>query len=215
MVRILLADDHDVVRHGLRHLLEAEQGWVVCGEARNGREAVALAEQLAPDIAVLDITMPELNGLDATRQIRAACPDTEVLIFTMHESEELMREVFAAGARGYLIKSDAARYIVAAVESLSRHQPFFSSQVSAAILGAFMREGAAKPSSLGDASLTPREREVLQLLAEGRRNKDIARQLDVTVKTVETHRAAVMRKIGAETVADVVRYAVRNRIVPG
>ena len=214
MVRILLADDHDVVRHGLRHLLESEKGWEVCGEARDGREAVALAEQLQPDIAVLDITMPGLSGLEATRKIRAASPETEVLVFTMHESEELMREVFVAGARGYLIKSDAARYIVAAVEALTRHQPFFSSQVSATVLAAFLREGAAKQPGAGDASLTPREREVLQLLAEGHRNKEIARRLGVSVKTVETHRATVMHKIGAETVADLVRYAVRNRIIP-
>jgi DNA-binding NarL/FixJ family response regulator len=214
LVRILLADDHDVVRHGLRHLLESERGWEVCGEARDGREAVALAEQLHPDIAVLDITMPGLNGLEATRKIRVASPETEVLVFTMHESEELMQEVFAAGARGYLIKSDAARHIVAAVEALAKHQPFFSSQVSAAILGAFLREGAAKQAACGEASLTPREREVLQLLAEGHRNKEIARRLEVAVKTVETHRAAVMGKIGAGNIADLVRYAVRNRIIP-
>jgi DNA-binding NarL/FixJ family response regulator len=214
LARILLADDHDVVRHGLRHLLESERGWEVCGEARDGNEAVALAEQLHPDVAVLDITMPGLNGLEATRKIRAASPETEVLVFTMHESEELMQEVFAAGARGYLIKSDAARYIVAAVEALAKHQPFFSSQVSAAILGAFLREGAAKHAAAADASLTPREREVLQLLAEGHRNKEIARRLEVAVKTVETHRAAVMGKIGAGNIADLVRYAVRNRIIP-
>lgn len=158
--------------------------------------------------------MPELNGLEATRKIRAASPGTEVLVFTMHESEELMREVFAAGARGYLIKSDAARYIVAAVEALVRHQPFFSSQVSSVVLAAFMREGAAsRQNGAGESTLTPREREILQLLAEGHRNKDIARRLEVSVKTVETHRAAVMHKISAETVADLVRYAVRNRIV--
>lgn len=214
MVRILLADDHDVVRHGLRHLLEGEQGWEVCGEARDGREAVALAEQLQPDIAVLDITMPGLNGLEATRKIRTGSPGTEVLVFTMHESEDLMREVFAAGARGYLIKSDAARHIVAAVETLIKHQPFFSSQVSATILAAFLRDGEAnKQNVVGGSSLTPREREILQLLAEGLRNKDIARRLDVSVKTVETHRAAVMHKTGSETIADLVRYAVRNRII--
>jgi DNA-binding NarL/FixJ family response regulator len=213
VVRILLADDHDVVRHGLRHLLESEKGWEVCGEARDGREAVALAEQLQPDVAVLDITMPGLNGLEATRKIRAASPETEVLVFTMHESEDLMREVFAAGARGYLIKSDAARYIVAGIEALAKHQPFFSSQVSAAVLAAFLREGTAKQAEGGNTNLTPREREILQLLAEGNRNKEIARRLGVSVKTVETHRATVMHKIGAETVADLVRYAVRNRII--
>ncbi|MDO9714277.1 response regulator [Paracraurococcus lichenis] len=215
MVRILLADDHDVVRHGLKHLLESESGWEVCGEAHDGREAVALAEQLKPDIAVLDITMPVLNGLEVTRRIRATCPETEVLVFTMHESEELMREVFAAGARGYLIKSDAARYIVAAVDALTRHQPFISSQVTGAVLGAFLREGEAKQADAGDASLTPREREVLQLLAEGHRNKEIARRLSLSVKTIEAHRAVILEKIGAETLADLVRYAVRNHIISG
>jgi DNA-binding NarL/FixJ family response regulator len=144
LVLILLADGHDVVRLGLRHLLEREQGWEVCGEARDGREVVALAEQLKPDVAVLDITMSGLNGVEATRKIRAASPDSEVLVFTMDGSEEVMREVFAAGARGYLMKSDAARYIVAAVEALAKHQPFFSSQVAATLLGAFLREGATK-----------------------------------------------------------------------
>jgi DNA-binding NarL/FixJ family response regulator len=215
VVRILLADDHDIVRHGLRHLLEREPGWEVCGEARDGRQAVEMAEALAPDVAVVDVSMPELNGLEATRRIRAARPATEVLVFTMHESEELVAEVFAAGARGYLLKSDAPRHVVAAVEALAAHQPFFSAGVTARLLEAFLRDRAAGPAG-GDAArgaLTAREREVVQLLAEGRRSKDIARRLGLGVKTVESHRAAVMRKIGAGSIADVVRYAVRNRIV--
>jgi DNA-binding NarL/FixJ family response regulator len=216
MVRILLADDHEIVRHGLRHLLEREPGWEVCGEARDGRAAVEMAGALTPDIAILDIAMPELNGLEATRKIRLASPATEVLVFTMHESEELVGEVFAAGARGYLIKSDAARLILAAVEALATHQPFFSTRVTATVLEAFLRDRAGRigeTAGATDTTLTPREREVVQLLAEGRRNKDIARRLGVGVKTVETHRAAVMRKVGAGSIADVVRYAVRNRIV--
>ena len=213
MVRIIIADDHDVVRHGLRQLLESQPGWEVCGEARDGRAAVELAGRLMPDVAVLDISMPELNGLEATRKIRAASPGTEVLVFTMHEAEDLVREVFAAGARGYLLKSDAARSIVAAVEAVVAHQPFFTSKISAMVLDAFLRERAAAEGSAAEGALTPREREVVQLLAEGRQNKEIARRLGVAVKTVEAHRAAVMRKIGADTVADVVRYAVRNRIV--
>jgi DNA-binding NarL/FixJ family response regulator len=213
LVRIIVADDHDIVRHGLRQLLESQPGWEVCGEARDGRAAVELAGRLLPDVAVLDISMPELNGLEATRKIRAASPGTEVLVFTMHEAEDLVREVFAAGARGYLLKSDAARSIVAAVEAVVAHQPFFTSKVSAMVLDAFLRERAAAEGRAAEGTLTPREREVVQLLAEGRQNKEIARRLGVAVKTVEAHRAAVMRKIGADTVADVVRYAVRNRIV--
>jgi DNA-binding NarL/FixJ family response regulator len=216
VVRILLADDHDIVRHGLRHLLEREPGWEVCGEARDGRSAVEMAVALAPDVAVVDIAMPELNGLEATRRIRAACPATEVLVFTMHESEELVAEVFAAGARGYLLKSDAARHIVAAVEALAARQPFFSASITAKLLEAFLRDragSAGEDATAVENALTAREREVVQLLAEGRRNKEIARRLGVSVKTVETHRAAVMRKVGAGSIADVVRYAVRNRIV--
>jgi DNA-binding NarL/FixJ family response regulator len=213
LVRIIIADDHEVVRHGLKQLLESQPGWEVCGEARDGRAAVELAGRLMPDVAVLDISMPELNGLEATRKIRAVSPGTEVLVFTMHEAEDLVREVFAAGARGYLLKSDAARSIVAAVEAVVAHQPFFTSKVSAMVLDAFLRERAAAEGCAAEGALTPREREVVQLLAEGRQNKEIARRLGVAVKTVETHRAAVMRKIGADSVADVVRYAVRNRIV--
>jgi DNA-binding NarL/FixJ family response regulator len=216
VVRILLADDHGIVRQGLRRVLESEPGWEVCGEARDGRAAVEMASALAPDVAILDMAMPEMNGLEATRRIRAECPAVEVLVFTMYESDELVGDVFAAGARGYLLKSDAARHVVAAVEALAAHQPFLSTAITATVLEAFLRDravGAGGGTGAAETALTPREREVVQLLAEGRRNKDIARRLDVGVKTVETHRAAIMRKIGAGSIADVVRYAVRKRIV--
>ncbi len=216
MVRILLADDHDVVRQGLRHLLEREPGWEVCGEARNGREAVDLARTLQPDVAIIDVAMPELNGIEATRRIRETSPSTEILVFTMHESEELVGEVFSAGARGYLVKSDAARLILAAVDALAAHQPFLSTRVTAPVVDAFLRDRAERSESGAGASdimLTAREREVLQLLAEGRRSKDIARRLDISLKTVETHRASVMRKLDAGSIADVIRFAVRNHIV--
>jgi DNA-binding NarL/FixJ family response regulator len=213
LVRIILADDHDVVRHGLRHLLEQQEGWMVCGEATGGRQAVDLARSLQPDVAVLDVAMPDLNGLEATRQIRRLSPRTEVLVFTMHESEQLVREVLAAGAKGYLLKSDAARLIVAAVEALAAHKPFFNWKVSETILDGFLRATTAEPDQAGAVEpLTPREREIAQLLAEGRSNKEVATRLDISVKTVETHRSALMRKIGARSVVDIVRYAVRNKL---
>lgn len=215
MVRILLADDHDVVRHGLRHLLEGQEGWTVCGEATGGRQAVAMAAELRPDVAVLDVGMPDLNGLEATRQIRKASPGTEVLIFTMHESERLVREVLGAGAKGYLLKSDAARSIAAAVEALAAHRPYFNWKVSETLLDGFLRAAASGPDGADPAEpLTPREREIAQLLAEGRSNKEVANRLDIGVKTVETHRSALMRKIGARTVVDIVRYAVRTKLTP-
>src|SRR6266851_7331352 len=212
MVSILLADDHDVMRRGLRHLVEEQPGWEVCAEATTGRQAVELAKQHKPDVAVLDITMPELNGLEATRQIKKALPKIEILIFTMHENEELVRDVLAAGARGYLLKTDAAQHIVAAVEALSRHKPFFTSNVSEAILDSFLRQTRPSQDVPFSRVITPREREIIQLLAEGTSNKKISSTLGISVKTVETHRAAIMRKLGAKSVVDIVRYAVRNRI---
>jgi DNA-binding NarL/FixJ family response regulator len=212
MLRILLADDHDIVRRGMRELLEEQAGWCVCAEASNGRAAVALALQERPQVAVLDLSMPELNGLEATRRIKDGLPETEVLIFSMHESEELIRQVLTAGARGYLLKSDASRQLVPAVESLARHQPFFSGRVSEVVLGGFLKAGE---EDRGPAAgrLTSREAEVLQLLAEGKSNKQIASLLDLSVKTVETHRTAVMRKLELKSLPDLVRFAIRNHIV--
>ena len=210
-LRILLADDHDVVRRGLRHLLEQNPEWEVCGEAVTGREAVEMASKLMPHVVVLDLTMPELNGLEATRQIHKAQPATEILVFTMHESEQLIREVLAVGARGYLLKSDAAALIISAVETLARHKPYFNPKVSETILSGFLRS-SANPNDGQLDLLTAREREVVQLLAEGKTNKQIARLSGVTAKTVETHRATVMRKLDAHSVVDIVRYALRNKL---
>jgi DNA-binding NarL/FixJ family response regulator len=207
--RLLLVDDHDVVRRGLRALLEERPGWQVVAEATNGRDAVELALKLKPDVVILDMSMPELNGLEATRRIRKELPKTEVLVFTMHESEELMREVLAAGARGYLLKSDAPAHVIAAVETLLRHRPFFTWKVSQALLDRFL---TAADSSAAEP-LTSREREIVQLLAEGCSNKAIASRLEISVKTVETHRAAVMRKLGLHSIAELVRYAVRNHLI--
>lgn len=210
MVQILLADDHVVVRRGLKALLEACPDFHVCAEASNGREAVDLALTSHPDVAVLDVSMPLLNGAEATRQIRKGSPATEVLIFTMHDDEDLIREVLHAGARGYLVKSEADGQIVAAVEALARHRPYFSSQVSKTLLNNFVDKAGAGEHP---ASLTAREREIVQLIAEGNSNKQIALLLQISVKTVETHRSAAMRKLALRSTADLVRYAVRNKLI--
>ena len=184
----------------------------VVAEARTGREAVALAERLRPDVAVLDLSMPDLNGLEATRRIRKERPETEVLVFTMHQTEQLMREALLAGARGYLLKSDAAERLVAAVSTLAGHRPYFSAQVSEVLLDAFVRTTSTAGDGVGE-TLTAREREIVQLLSEGRGNKEVADELAISVKTVETHRAAIMRKLGLGSLADLVRYAVRNQLI--
>lgn len=211
MLRILLVDDHEVVRRGLRGLLEAEAGWQVVGEARTGREAVALAERLRPDVVILDLALPELHGLEVTRRIHTALPGAQVLVFTMHRSERLMREALRAGARGYVLKADPAERLVAAVRTLAEHRPFLPEELSAVLLGAFVR-GEAAGEEGGDA-LTGREREVVLLLAEGRGNREIAEALGISVNTVETHRAAVMRKLEVSSLANLVRYAIRNQLI--
>ncbi|WP_457094594.1 response regulator [Microvirga sp. P5_D2] len=213
MLRILLADDHDIVRRGLKDLLEQHVGWQVCAEAANGREAVELALHHRPHVAVIDLSMPELNGLEATRRIRQSLPDTEVLIFTMHESEELIREVLGVGARGYLLKSDAVRQLIPAVESLSQKKPYFAGRVSEVVLDGFLKGGQVALEGPTAERLTSREREVVQLLAEGKSNKQIARVLDLSVKTVETHRTAAMRKLELNSLPDLVRYAIRMQII--
>ncbi|HEY3037406.1 MAG TPA: response regulator transcription factor [Pyrinomonadaceae bacterium] len=213
MLRVLLADDHDVVRRGLSDMINAHQGWEVCGEAANGREAVKLSQALKPDVAVLDLYMPELNGLEATRQIRRESPQTQVLIFTMHETETLIREVLAAGARGYVLKSDAGRHLMSAVEALSHHKPFFTAKVSETLLDTYLKSAAQANENSAFHSLTAREREIVQMLAEGKSNKEIATRLSISVKTVETHRATVMRKLGINSIVELVHYAIRNELV--
>jgi DNA-binding NarL/FixJ family response regulator len=208
MTRILIADDHDVVRSGLNAILSSQSGWEVVAEAEDGRKAVELVAETRPDVAILDYQLPLLNGVDATREIRMIRPQTEVLIFTMHESELLLREALEAGARGYLLKSDARKFLIAAVESLSQHKPFFTGRVSEALLNAFLSQGHAT-----DGVLTARERGVVQLIAEGHSNKEAAQILGLNLKTVESHRASAMRKVNVNSTATLVRYAIRNKLV--
>src|SRR5512140_804167 len=216
VLRIMVADDHEVVRKGLVSLLQAQSDWQVCGEAGDGREAVEKAIQLKPDILILDIGMPSLNGLEATRQILKTTPNARVLILTLHDSDQVVREVLNAGARGFLLKSDAARDLVAAVEALRRDKTYFTSKVAAMVLEGFLKNGtapAAAPAPATRSRLTPREREIVQLLAEGKSTKEVAVTLGLSVKTAETHRSNIMRKLQLHSVSDLVLYAVRNNIV--
>lgn len=211
--RILIADDHELVRKGLKSVLESRQGWTVCGEARNGREAVEKARESRPDIVIMDLTMPELNGLEATRQIRAILPDTEVLILTMHHSEQLVHEVFSAGARGYLLKSDAGDAVFDAVEALVGHKPYFTPCVSSVLLASYLHPERSVGARAGTTTLTPRETEVVQAIAEGKSTKEIAGALGISEPTAETHRANLMRKLEVHSVSEIVRYAIRNRLI--
>jgi DNA-binding NarL/FixJ family response regulator len=217
MLQILIADDHEVARRGIRALLESHSGWEVCGEAKDGREAVEFAADTKPDVVLLDIGMPNLNGLEAARQILATSPDVAILILTMHDSDNVIREVLRAGARGFLLKSDAGKDLVTAIEALQLQRTFFTPRVSQMVLDGFLSrdngyEQPLHPESAGDA-LTAREREVIQLLAEGRTSKEVAVMLNLSVKTAETHRTNLMRKLGLHSVADLTRYAIRNGIV--
>ena len=208
MPRILIADDHEVVRSGLRAILEAREGWHVVAEAENGKDAIAKALECKPDVAIVDYSLPLMNGIEATRQIRARVPGTEVLIFTMHDSDVLVGELLEAGARAYLLKSEANQFLIAAVEALAHHRPFLTGRVSEQLLKSFLATHRAKTDLL-----SPRERLVVQLIAEGYGNKEMGEILNLSVKTIETHRAAAMRKLNLTTTAALVRYAVRNKLV--
>ncbi|HSD21178.1 MAG TPA: response regulator transcription factor [Anaeromyxobacter sp.] len=213
-MRAIVADDHEVVRRGVRALVESHPGWTVCGEAANGREAVRLAQELRPDLVVLDVTMPEMNGLEATRAIRSSVPGTEVILLTVHDSDQLLDQAMSAGARGYVLKDDAARHLIDAIDALSNHAPFVSSRTADRVGNGVVQERNAVVSRNGRVmSLTQREREVLRLLAEGESNREVAERLSISAKTVETHRANVMRKLGAGSIVDLVHYAIRNGIV--
>ena len=206
---ILIADDHAVVRAGLRTLLESRPSWQICAEAADGRDAVEKAAKHKPHIAILDIGMPLLNGVESARQIRKSSPSTEILILTMHESDDLVQQVVEAGARGYILKDEADRVLLDAVQALSQHKPFFSVRVSEAAVISEASDSAKSSRS----RLTPREREILQLLAEGKSNKEVANLLNISVNTAEAHRANIMLKLDVRSLAELVLYAIRNNII--
>ena len=207
MTRILIADDHAVVRSGVRRILEDHPNWSVVAEAADGKEAITKAIATKPDVAILDHSLPLIDGIEVTRQIRLRVPSIEVLIFTMHDNESLLRDMVQAGARGYVLKSDAQQHLISAVRSLAAHKPYFASQACEGVLETLRTDGRQF-----DQPLTGREHTIIRLVAEGHSNKQIANLLSISVKTVETHRASIMRKLGLGSMAALVRYAVRNKM---
>ena len=212
-LRILVADDHDVVRQGVRALLHQQPGWSVTWEVATGREAVEVARRERPDVSILDLGMPEMNGLEATRQILHDSPKAQVLILTMHESEQLIREVLESGARGYVLKTEAGRDLVSAVHALRQHTVYFASKVATVVLADYLKaRRALRTGESARSALSPREREIVQLLAEGKSNKEVAAILNISVKTAETHRHRIMQKLELTSIVDLVHYAIRNHI---
>lgn len=207
--RVLIVDDHDALRRGIRALVESRPNFTVVAEAASGHEAVEEAKRTLPDIAILDYSLPELNGLDLTVALKRELPRLEILVYTMHSRDEIITGVLKAGARGYVMKSDSEEHLVAALEALALRRPYFSGAVSEALLKQFLQTNR----HINSGVLTHREREVVQLIAEGKINKQIASTLDISVKTVETHRASAMQKLNLRTTADLVRYAVRNNLI--
>src|SRR5215813_10231636 len=213
-IRLLVADDHEIVRKGIRSLLEAQPGWQVTAEASDGREAVEKARETKPDVTVLDISMPSLNGLEAARQMIKNDARAKILILTQHESDPLIREVLDAGARGYVLKSDASRDLITAVNAVRSNKTFFTAKVAQIVLDGYLDKKPKKEENDGSATrLTPRQREIVQLLAEGKSSKEVAVALGLSVKTAETHRANIMRRLDCHSVSELVRYAVRNNII--
>ncbi|HEY2138560.1 MAG TPA: response regulator transcription factor [Chthoniobacterales bacterium] len=212
-LRILIADDHALLREGTRVVIDREPGWEICGQASNGREAVEQAIALKPDIVILDMTMPELNGLDAAVQIMRQVPGTEVAMLSAYGSEDLIRSAFGAGVKSFILKTEAEDFLVDAVKSLAQHERFLTPRVSQ-ILFSGLRDAPTGGAELGPTQrLTTREREVVQLLAEGKANKEVAEKLQISVRTAENHRASILRKLGLDSVADLVRYAIRNQLI--
>ena len=212
-LRILIADDHEIVRRGLKALLSSRPDWIVCAEASTGREAVAMAEQHRPDIVVMDISMPGLNGLEATRKIRKVLPKTQVVILSIHYSDQLVREVLDSGARAYVLKSDASRDLLSAVEAVTSNRPFFTAGAARILIDGFCNTPSSPQPSLLRKSLSAKEREIVQLLAEGKSTKEVAVILGISVKTAETHRSNIMRKLEMHSVSELIRYAVRNNMI--
>ncbi|ATU90429.1 response regulator [Phyllobacterium zundukense] len=208
MTRILIADDHEIVRQGVKAILSKRERWEIVGEAADGRDAVEQARLTQPEIAILDYALPYINGVEAARQIRLNSPKTEVLIFTQHDNEALLRNILEAGVQGYLLKSDATQYLVQAVEALEYHQPFFTKTVSDILVSSYLAKAGGAQSVL-----TSRETAVVKLIAEGHSNKESAAILGLSEKTVESHRSAAMRKLDAKSTAALVRYAIRNRLI--
>lgn len=207
MKRILIADDHDTVRSGLRALLEGRPGWEVVAEANDGNQALAAAIKMRPDVAILDYSMPFMTGIEVARRIRERQLATEVLIFTMHDSSDMAFQAVQAGARAFLLKSDANKMLLAAVESLIQHKPFYSGSLSDGLKGTTNRNGGQ------NHLLSPREETIVRLIAEGCSNKKISALLSLSIKTTETHRATAMRKLNVSSTAGLVRYAVRSKLL--
>ncbi len=213
-LRILIADDHGLVRRGAREVLHSRRGWRVVGEAANGREAVQKAKELKPDVAVVDIGMPELDGVEVARQIRETVPETKVLVLSMHESDQMVRRALEAGARGYLLKSDLTECLAKAVQAVAEGKRFLTPKVSEIVLEGFLKNSSwHQHEKLAGLRTTPRELEIIRLLAEGKTNKEIAAQLGITVRTVETHRAKIMLKLGLHSLAEIIHYAMRHGII--
>jgi DNA-binding NarL/FixJ family response regulator len=209
MLRILIADDHAIVRSGVRHIIESHHGWQVCGEAADGETALAIAAREQPDVAILDVSLPLLSGIMLTRRLKQESPATRVLLFTMHDDEETVNRGLAAGARGYLLKTDTELHLDAAILALGARKPYFSSLVAEMLLEAAVTD--RKRSRL--ESFTTRELQVAQLVAEGNSNKQVATRLGIAIKTVESHRAAAMRKAGVRTAGQFVRFAIKNNLI--
>jgi DNA-binding NarL/FixJ family response regulator len=211
----LIADDHEVVRRGLASLLQSHEGWEVCGEAKDGRQAVEMARQLKPDVVILDVGMPILNGLAATRQLAQQNPQQKTIVLTITDSDQVIREALDAGARGFVWTSDAARDLVSAVEAVRDNRMFFTSRVNDMVLAGFLDKGinTSRDETPRLPKLTRREFEVIQLLAEGKSSKEVASLLNLSTKTAETHRSNIMRKLDIHSIRDLVVYAVKNDII--
>ena len=207
--RIIIVDDHEAIRRGVRQIVETKPYYQVVGETGDGRSALEMAKDVRPDIAIIDYSIPELNGLDLSHALKRQNPRIEILLYTMHDREEIVMDVLRAGVRGFVLKSDTEKHLLAALDALAIHRPYFSGAISETLLGQFLESKTTEMAS----SLTHREREIVQQVAEGRINKEIAARLSISIKTVETHRASAMRKLKLKTTADLVRYAVRNQLI--